>query len=242
MRFSNAPSWRLEVGGAQVLDMALFLRDVAQLIVPQVEDAPSGQVARPAGDAGAVPASGPARYPLDADDRRTVGADWLRWWRELVRFEVTPEPAHDTESAPESAASAARSPGARWRRRQARRESVFDPPTFAALEPWPHLRRLAAVGFTDARDWSNEGSQASAGTSSAALVSWDLISEVATTTMNDHHLTPDQIRGKLIVLNVSDDWSHRPRSGIALCSLSVARDPAAVSALLRDVLAPGNHQ
>ncbi|MCK9897043.1 hypothetical protein [Frankia sp. AgB32] len=242
MRLSNVPSWRLEVGGAQVLDMALFLRDVAQLIVPQAEDAPSGQVARSAGDAGAVPASGPAGYPLNADDRRTVGADWLRWWRELVRFEADPEPTHDPESVPESAASAARSPGARWRRRQARQENVFDPPTFAALEPWPHLRRLAALGFTDARDWSNQASQAPAGTNSPALVSWDLINEVVAATMSDHHLAPDQIHGKLIVLNVTDDWSHRPRPGIALCSLSVAHDPATVSTLLRDTLAPGNHQ
>ncbi|CAO5147028.1 hypothetical protein FAIPA1_100080 [Frankia sp. AiPs1] len=153
-----------------------------------------------------------------------------------------PASVHGPEPTPGSVASAAQSPGARWRRRQASRESVFDPPAFAALKPWPHLRQLAALGFADARDWSNRAGQTPAATNSPALVSWHLISEVVAATMSDHHLAPDQIHGKLIVLNVTGDWSHRPRPGIALCSLSVARDPDAVSALLRDTLAPGDHQ
>lgn len=76
MQVAGRPSWALDVGDDEQLELALFIRDAAGLVVAG-DGVPPPLLDRP-----------PVAEVLGAADPAAVGRDWLELWRALVRVHL----------------------------------------------------------------------------------------------------------------------------------------------------------
>jgi hypothetical protein len=228
MRLAHTPSWRLRVETAQMLDIALFIRDAAGLVVTPTEEVPAPGSTGSTGSTGSRERTG----TLTEAERTEAGGHWPRWWRDLMAHELRTAVSAGAEDDPRRAR----------RRREAERLSIFDPPSFTALADRATLRRVAVDLFADARDWTNRPPDAGRSPRDPTLVDHALAADMAGRAAAELGVGADQVTGALIVLDVAGIWSHRPAPGVALCSVAAARDPAEATELLRYVFVSGGRR
>ena len=209
------PSWRLSVHtDSSPVRFALFLRDRFDLPVPPSPDAPPRDERVARDEAG-----------LAESERREAGPQWLTWWRRLV----------ETEFRVHAPIPAGIEPSTLARRRIAERQSVYDPPAFEALRASPVLRSAALALFDGARGPATSSTDAPQHRGGGKGFPWNLTRDVATTLATEHGVSPDRLDAAVLLIDVPGFWYHIPRPGTAVCTTSVAADPAAAESLLRAV-------
>jgi hypothetical protein len=212
MQVAGRPSWRFEHGNGQCshLRAALFVRDLAGLVVPPSIDVPPPLAAEWL--AGQLP-PGPALTPADL---AAAAAQWLEWWRALLASTVAEaRPPYGADMAEVLA----------WLSN--RHAAVFDPPEFGSLATMPELRAVArATRQIHPRVPDRPGS-----------LDYHLIRSVAEQTAADFGVPIDAIDGTVHVLDVQGSWWHVVGPGCVLCSPAATTDAATAAQLLRAVFA-----
>jgi hypothetical protein len=227
MHRRGSSSWRFEhdAGRGQFLNLALFVRDAADLPVPSSADIPP-RLAGEIPDCSAV---------LSPDDRATAGDQWVVWWHQLLdqvvreaRQRATLPPGDDGD------------PEARFqfviRHLYAGRDDVFDPPQFAALAGMRPLQSAAVGTFEQAGQWTRR--DPSGGQRPGAFPA-DAVREIAESTAADLGVPVHELDGVAHVLDVTGVWSYLAGPGCGLCSEAVATDAAAARQLLRQLFSSG---
>lgn len=193
MRPAGRPSWSLGVGDDHQLELALFVRDAAGLVVAG-DGVPPPLVVRP-----------PLAEVLEGADPTAVGKDWLRWWRLLVRLHL------ESKRAP-------RGHGPDWQgwvvEHHRHREAAGSPSDeFAGLAHVPALRRactvLSEAALEARRRWEKPSRGWLEGTDVGAIVR-----EVATA----RTLDPNTLTGNVVVLPTVGSWWHLAEPGAVLAS------------------------
>ncbi|WP_375480723.1 hypothetical protein [uncultured Jatrophihabitans sp.] len=212
MRLAETSSWRLEVKGGYLIELALFVREAAGL-----------DLAGPAGDLpsliGAVP---DVAGVLDAGVRRDAVDQWRRWWGQILELEFK-DRQNDRGHARDRA-----------RRRVADHEAVCDPPDFEALADRPALRAAARASFAAFKQWeSARPSPARDGVSGSPL-DWSVMKQTAEDVAFDCNVDIGAVQASVAVLPVRGIWWHRVSPGCVMCSTDAAGDPVTVQVLLRD--------
>lgn len=227
MHRRGSSSWRFEhdAGRGQFLNLALFVRDAADLPVPSSADIPP-RLAGEIPDGSAV---------LSPDDRATAGDQWVVWWHQLLdqavreaRQRATLPPDDDDD------------PAARHqlvtRHLLAGREDVFDPPQFAALAGMQPLRSAAVGTYGMAGQWAR---RAASGAPRLEAFPADSVRAVAESTAADLRIPLHELDGVAHVLAVTGMWSYLAGPGCGLCSEAAATDSIAARQLLRQLFSSG---
>jgi hypothetical protein len=214
MQLAGRTSWRFGENDGGNLDLALFARDAAGLEVPPAPDIPPPLAA--AIGHRLAPASGVA------------AAQWVTWWRALVRFQAG-------EAAPWRRPGPGADVRAWLEAMHERYVAVFDPPEFESLASMPALRAVASATFA-ANGRSLLPREPPDRTPPGAF-DYHVVQAAAEDAIAEYGVDPGEVDGTVQVLAVRGAWSHLAAPGYALCSTQVAADPAAAAALLREVFA-----
>lgn len=213
MRIAGSASWLFEEAGSQMLDVALYTRDAANLAVTSAPDIPPS---------------------LDGDDvarrsevvpthlRDLAATQWTAWWRQLLD-----QAAHEAIQ------------GSTSRRREVFDppdfQSLADMPPLrsAVTATYPEGRKWFRGRQADEPPGDHYGvepeSTTSTGFSQAAVRS---AAEDAAAKRGE---APGEIRAVVYVLDVAGLWSFVVAPGCALCSAAVAGSPDAGGRFLRQV-------
>lgn len=214
MHLAGTSSWSFAESEAQMLHVALYVRDCFGLPVAADPDVPPRLLAD-------LP---DRREVLSAASRAAAGAQWLCWWRQLLDNELS-DRDHSGDLDSEHAARA----------RLTRLQDLADPPQFVSLRKRPELRTALVASFEQAIRWESATKRARMTAPGRPRFEWPLVRDAAEDVAFDHSVAHDAIHGKVIVLAVEGSWSHLLRAGAAACSAAVAADPVAAYALLHAV-------
>jgi hypothetical protein len=214
VQLAGRPSWRFGESDGCNLDLALFARDAAGLEVPPAPDIPP-PLSIAIGDR-LAPASAAA------------AAQWVTWWRGLVRFQ-TGGAVPTLGLGPENDLDV-------WLEAMRERHlAAFDPPEFVSLAAMPELRAVASATF--AADGRPLMPRQLPDRRPPGAFDYDVVRAAAEDAIAEFGVDPDEIDGRVQILDVQGAWSHLAAPGYALCSAQLAADPAAAAALLRTVFA-----
>ncbi|MGW3174842.1 hypothetical protein [Streptomyces sp. NPDC001153] len=222
MHYAHSSSWRFSEGSSQMLHAALFIRDAAALPVPADEPVP--------------PLLGHPPVAVDASeslDREGLAAQWLEWWGELVRCEMSEHHRSQGEDSDDTALPVERI--------LQRREAVFDPPDFDSLRATPQLQALVRKNFRESLLWAGEMRRRnpSGRPPGRSAFSWTLVKSVAENVATTYGVPHADVTGAVQVLRVEGIWSQSTGPGRTLCSTAAAADPDFAAALLRDTFVSG---
>lgn len=213
MQVAGRPSWRFAYGNGQASDLheALFARDAAGLIVPQLADVPPPLAAE------WLAAVSSARLAEIAEGTRALAAvQWLTWWRKLIANKVRlvdsrPPPGDDMTATLAWAESLYES-------------AVFDPPNFDSLVSAPELRRVVLA----ARQVRPRGLADRSGSFHQQPVR-----SIAEQTAEELGAPIEAMDARAHVLDVTGSWWHVAGPGCVLCSPAATADQAVAAQLLR---------
>jgi hypothetical protein len=212
MQVAGRSSWRFEEDDAGTLQLALFARDAAGLQVPPAPDIPP-------------PLSVVIDQQLPPAAAAAAG-QWVSWWRGLVGFQSGqaqlshgPGPGQDMHAWMEA--------------KHQRHVAVFDPPQFQSLASMPELRAVARATFApDGRPLLRREPPARV---PRGAFEYRVVRAAAESTIAEFAVDPGEVNGKVHVLDVRGAWSYLAGPGYALCSATLAADPAGAARLLRAV-------
>jgi hypothetical protein len=217
MQLAGSRSWRIDVSDSQLLDHAMFVRDVVRLPVP-----PSPEVPPPTG----IATSDRTDVLSDAD-RPRAGQQWLWWWRRLVAYELTQrslrDPGEDIRT--------------RMQRRLVEHQRTFDPPAFDTLQRWPELRAATTATVDDARERQRTVNRPAR--AHKEHFDWTLNRDVAEAVITDYGVRPDQINALVLMIDAPTAWFHLPSPGVVICSTGLTTDHPAARAMLRQTVVSG---
>ena len=212
MQIAGSASWVFEETGSQMLDVALYTRDAANLAVNPAPDIPpslSGEVARRGG-------------LVSADKRDLAAQQWMTWWRRLLD-QIAYEAVHRSSDRrnevfdPPDFHSLARMP--------ALRSLVTG--TYIEGRWWFRSRR---PDLPEGDTYSTEDDDTTRGGFSRAMVR-----DTAELAAAGSRVPLGDLRAVVHVLAVDGLWSHLAGPGCAICSPGLAADPDAARQLLREV-------
>ncbi|TRW44142.1 hypothetical protein [Georgenia yuyongxinii] len=214
-------SWSLSITeGSSQPHLALYVRDAVGLRVTDPASPPP-LLHRP-----------PDRRALLTDEERTRAAEqWPSWWHAILRLDTR---FHDTSERRGTSDQAA---FLTWVRAHAaeRARTVGEPPEFTALHGSPELQRAAVALWPEGRSWAERRSAPTAEPGSPAVVT----REVAEAVIAEHGISPDAVRGTVLVLAVDGVWSHLLQPGVMLCSAVCQDAPEAWRRVVRQVFESG---
>jgi hypothetical protein len=216
---AGSPSWQLTEAEGDRAHVLLYIRDVAALEVPADVDAPPRLVGLP------PPRATPV---LDDERRRQAGRDWTSWWQALV--EVERQGQFGTDDLDGDASLRA------WVEGLGR---VFDPPEFGSLADRPALHEVTVALYAEARRWVDAGPGNPSRLRGGGHFPWETVSATAEGVVAERGVSPDAVRGMVVVLDVEGVWSRRVAPGAVLCSAEATRDRRSARAVLRDVFESG---
>ncbi len=229
MHLRGSSSWRFEhdAGRGQFLNLALFVRDAADLPVPSSADIPP-RLAGEIPDCSAV---------LSPDDRATAGDQWVVWWHQLLDQTVR-EARQRATLPPDDDGDPAVRHQLVLRHLLAGREDVFDPPQFAALAGMRPLQSAAIGTYGMAARWARRATPPAA-EPRPAVFPHDAVREIAESTAADLGIPLHELDGIAHVLDVTGLWSYLAGPGCGLCSEAVATDSPAARQLLQQLFRSG---
>ncbi|TFV56880.1 hypothetical protein E4P41_15150 [Geodermatophilus sp. DF01-2] len=208
---AGSASWRFEESNPQLPHVALYVRDAVQLPVPAAPGVPPALTHRP-----------PDRSSLlSFAERDEAARQWESWWDALLELEVR---ARTRPSAPNDRRG--------WEQRRMEREQAGVPPEFAALQDRPPLHRAVLGTYREALDWTNDR-RSSRPRSDRLGFAYELVRQVAEDVAFDRQVSPAEVNGTALVLDVTGEWWHELTPGTVACSLAAARAPVPARRVLR---------
>jgi hypothetical protein len=212
VRLAGTSSWRAEVRGGYLCELALFVRAAAGLeIVGLAEDIPPL--------IGTVPDLADV---LEPGVRRDAGDQWRSWWVQILDHEFRDRQDEQGDAR------------GRARRRIAEHEAVSDPPTFESLGDRPALQAAARVSFTGFKQWESTRPPLKRDGLSGSPLDWLVMKQTAEDVAFDRQVDLDAVQASVAILPVQGSWWSRVLPGCVLCSTVAAGDPATAQVLLRD--------
>lgn len=222
MQLAGIQSWHASIDDNPMhLQEALYVRDACRFAVP---DDPLN----PPPLEGAVVDHASV---LSADARRVAGAQWLAWWRDVVRIEGARELGRlvVVGEAPTGGTTFL-----------AAHHHLFGWPDLAALGDRAELRRSVLESHDDAVRWRNER-----GVGLFRSEPWRLglpnpeMGAIAQAVIERLDVSPGRVRAAIFVLGVLGYWSALPGPGVLLCSPAVAGDADRLAPLVEAAFASG---
>lgn len=214
MRKAGTDSWRFAHDIDESLHCVLYLRDAFGL---QTED--EGII--PPRLASDVPDRSNVLGPASARD---VAERWPTWWRAVVT-QVAP-----TQLEPSSQQGSSQN----WLREiAARHRTVVDPPQWSSLEGSPALRDAAGTLWIESCRWFGPAREPYLPPSCMDVFAWEQVRDGAERAASEHGVSPGEVNGCAQVLLVEGSWWHIVAPGVALCSITAARDPAIAAVILK---------
>jgi len=201
MQRTGRESWRVGVGGEEVVHSLLFIRDVCGL-TSSGPDVPPPLV-------GELPT---INFDLSSEEREEMSAGWLDWWRRSVHVEGATQRGEFAGTA---------DPNEGRERQRAAVFGVFDSPDFACLADNPALQDASRRVCDQALRWENErrGRPRPHGRESPERrAAWLAQKSVAESVMEEYQVSPGRVCAGVIVLAVTGQWSNIPEPGVLLCS------------------------
>jgi hypothetical protein len=219
VKMAGSPSWQLTEAEGDRVHVLLYVRDVAALEVPAEVGAPPRLVGLP-----------PPREPpvLDDDRRRQAGRDWVSWWHALLEAERQGEAGTDDLDDDASFRAWAEGLGRVW-----------DAPDFRSLADRPAVREVTVALYAEARRWVDAGPGSPSRQRGEGHFPWEMVSATAEGIVAERGVSPDAVRGMVMVLDVEGVWSAQVAPGVVLCSVAATRDEATARAVLRDAFESG---
>ncbi|MGY1590911.1 hypothetical protein ACI79D_02925 [Geodermatophilus sp. SYSU D00708] len=215
MRTTGSPSWQLTEAEGDRAHVLLYIRDVAALEVSAEVDAPPRLVGLP-----------PHHSPVWDDDlRRRAGREWAQWWRALLEVE-----GREQSDADDDASFWA------WAEDLGR---VWDAPEFPSLADRRDLREVTLTLYPEARRWVDAGPSSPSRLRGEGHFPWATVRDTAEGVAAERGVSPGEVRGRVVVLDVESLWWRRVAPGTVLCSTAATEDPAAARAILRDAFGSG---
>jgi hypothetical protein len=200
-------TWHFSQGVEELTNALLYVRDVTGLEPTHMPNIPPHL-------AGRLPNW---HDKLDTATRAQASAEWPRWWRAVLDYEIR---VHLSRSADQRA-------------RLAELRNIADPPAFGSLADCPALRKAAQTAFADACRWVAGERDKLFSDDGQSLFGWHLIREVAEEVAIRRGVQPGQLRGCVVVLFVEGGWSVKLGSGAMACSVMTAQDPVAARDTVR---------
>jgi hypothetical protein len=218
VELAGSPSWRLCESEGDRAHVLLYIRDVAALDVPSEADSPPRLAGLP-----------PDRTPLlDDVRRRRAGRDWADWWHALLEAERQGQAgAGDLDDDASFQAWAEDL----WR--------VWDAPEFRSLAGLRALWEVTVALYPEARRWVDDGPGSPSRRRTWGHFPWTTVSDTAEGVAAERGVSPDAVRGQVMVLDVEGVWWRRAAPGTVLCSTAAAEDPPTARAVLRDAFESG---
>ena len=217
MKMVGSPSWQLTEAEGDRAHVLLYIRDVAALEVPAEVDAPPRLVGLP-------PHGAPV---LDDDRRRRAGREWADWWRALLETEVREQTGTDEDDDASFWA---------WAEELGR---VWDAPEFWSLADQRALRQVTLALYPEARRWVDEGPSSPSRLRGEGHFPWSTVRDIAEGVADERGVSPGEVRGRVMVLDVEGVWWRRVSPGTVLCSTAATEDPPTASTVLRDAFESG---
>ncbi|QAY71186.1 hypothetical protein [Xylanimonas protaetiae] len=197
MRIAGQPSWRLSVSDSQSLEVALYVRDAAGIVVAG-DDVPPPLTAPP-----------PRSDVLDGADPAPVAAQWLAWWRTLVALDLELQKAPTLDGAAWQA----------WAREHAARRDAAGTPTddFAGLAHAPALRQACVALAHDAYGAARRNPELD-------RAPWAQTKQVVDDVAQAHGVDPDVLSGVVIQVPTTGGWWRVVEPGAVLASTAAPYD------------------
>jgi hypothetical protein len=213
----GSPSWQFTEAEGDRAHVLLYIRDVAALEVPAEADAPPRLVGLP-----------PHGFPIvDDDRRRRAGREWADWWQALIEAEGREQPGADEDDDSSFWA---------WAEELGR---VWDAPGFWSLADQRALRELTLTLYPEARRWVDAGPSSPSRLRGEGHFPWATVRDTAEGVAAERGVSPGEVRGRVMVLDVEGLWWRRVAPGTALCSTSASEDSSTARTILRDAFESG---
>lgn len=165
----------------------------------------------------------PHRSPvLDDDRRRRAGREWADWWQALLEAEGR-EQTGTYEDGDSSFWAWAEDLGRVW-----------DAPEFWSLADQRALREVTLALYPEARRWVDGGPSSPARLRGEGHFPWTTIRDVAEGVAEKRGVSPGEVWGSVMVLDVDGVWWRRVAPGTVLCSTAATEDLPTASTVLRD--------
>jgi hypothetical protein len=201
MQRAGHESWRVGIGGEQVVHSLLFIRDVCRL-TPSGPDVPPPLV-------GELPTDD---FDLSSEERAEMSAGWLDWWRRSVHVEGATQRGEFAGTA---------DPNEGRTRQRAAVFGVFDSPDFASLADSPALQDASRRVCDQALRWESERRdrpRPHRRESHERKAAWLAQKAVAESVVEVYQVNPGRVCAGVIVLAVTGEWSNIAEPGVLLCS------------------------
>lgn len=214
MHEAGTASWRFAHDIPTTLHALLYLRDtlglgeLAGFEVPRLIDE--------------VP---DRREVLSASERSEAAAAWKRWWGRAVGADTEENLVRDPTDAS-------------WRAQMVeRRRSLADPPGWSSLGAHPGLQRAAQLLYGEAGRWASNARRPYLPPQRRDLFEWHVVRDAAEETAARYGVSPGAVNGSALILLVEGSWWQQLPSGMAVCAVGAAADPAITASILRRVFA-----
>jgi hypothetical protein len=211
VKMAGSASWQLSEVKGDRAHILLDIRDIAALEVPAEVGAPPHLVG--------VSPHGP--LVLDDDRRRRAGRDWADWWFALLEVEGREQIGRDVDDSSFWA----------WAEEFGR---VCDAPGFRSLADARALREVTLALYPEARRWVDAGPGSPSRLRGEGHFAWTTVRDSAEGVAAERRVSPGEVRGKVMVLDVEGLWWRRAAAGTVLCSTAATEDMRTARVVLRD--------